>query len=296
MNGLDMLNTAPGSAAAGQAVAARASDAGPDDPGGDPSRSFNALLATFDEPAAAAAEGPVQPAVPAFAPPSAVLRQSLQITSETVLGNASGAAVDLSAQIADSASSGNSSGKKTSAASDELALSDLVGDAQAPAKTAQPDGAPSSQTGAPWSAAINGAAGLIVPALTGVVTSSAPASLRQPDAPARSDPRSATDRATTDGLSADVGRLLDAAAGATEAVLSNGAATQPGDDLVLNANVTVLRTETHLPPVTPTTPLHQVLAAITTDGLGAPAEPGAAGSPNPALASAPERQLVRTLD
>ena len=44
MNGLDMLNTAPGGAAAGQAVAVRASDAGPDDPGGDASRSFNATL------------------------------------------------------------------------------------------------------------------------------------------------------------------------------------------------------------------------------------------------------------
>jgi len=82
----------------------------------------------------------------------------------------------------------------------------------------------------------------------------------------------------------------------TEAVLSNGAAAQPGDDLVLNANVTVLRTETHLPPVTPTTPLHQVLAAITTDGLAAPAEPAAAGAPDPATTAGPERQLVRTLD
>jgi len=80
MNGLDMLNTAPSGVGAGQAVAARAGDAGPDDPGGDASRSFNALLARFDEPAAAAAEGPAQPAAPAFAtPPSAVLRQVLQI-------------------------------------------------------------------------------------------------------------------------------------------------------------------------------------------------------------------------
>jgi hypothetical protein len=75
MNGLDMLNTAP-SGAAGPAVAARAGDAGTDDPGGDASRSFNALLATFDEPVAA--EAPAQPIAPAFAPPpSAVLRQAL---------------------------------------------------------------------------------------------------------------------------------------------------------------------------------------------------------------------------
>jgi chemotaxis protein MotD len=100
----------------------------------------------------------------------------------------------------------------------------------------------------------------------------------------------------TDGLSADVGRLLDAAAGATEAVLSDGAATPRGIDLVVKTNVTVLRTETHLPPVTPTTPLHQVMAAIATDGLGAVAEPAAPGAPDPAMAPGPERQLVRTLD
>jgi chemotaxis protein MotD len=293
MNGLDMLNTAPSGAAAGQAVAARAGDAGPDDQGGGASRSFNALLATFDEPAATAAEGPVQPAVPAFAPPpSAVLRQALQITSETAAGNASDAAVDLSSQADGSASPG----KKASAASDDLALNDLVGDSNAPAASSQADDAPSLQAGASWSAAVTGAAGLVVPALIGVVTSPTPASLRQPDAPARGDQRPAPEGAMTDGLSADVGRLLDAAAGATEAVLSNGAAAQPGDDLILNANVTVLRTETHLPPVTPTTPLHQVVAAITTDGLGAPAEPAAAGAPDPATAAGPERQLVRTLD
>jgi chemotaxis protein MotD len=292
MNGLDMLNTAPGSGVAGQAVAARAGDAGPDDPGGDASRSFNALLATFDEPAAAAAEGPAQPAAPAFAtPPSAVLRQALLVTAEGAAGNSSDAAVDL-AQADGSASSG----KKTSAASDDLALTDLVGDSKAPTASLQADSAPSLQAGTPWSAAVNGAAGLMVPALIGVVTSPAPASSRQPDAPARSDQRLAADSAMTDGLSADVGRLLDAAAGATEAVLSNGAATQPHDDLVLSANVTVLRTETHLPPVTPTTPLHQVLAAITTDGLAAPAEPAAAGAPDPMTTAGPERQLVRTLD
>src|SRR5882672_4621993 len=120
MNGLDMLNTAPGGVAAGQAVAARAGDAGPDDPGGDPSRSFNALLATFDEPAA---EAPAQPIVPGFAPPpSAVLRQALQITSEAAAGNAPAAAVDLS-QAAESASPE----KKPSTGTDDLALSDLVG-------------------------------------------------------------------------------------------------------------------------------------------------------------------------
>src|SRR5204863_1475526 len=95
MNGLDMLNPAP--VAAGQAAAARAGDAGPDDPGGDASRSFNALLAKFDEPAAVPAGGPVQPTVPTFAPPpSAVLRQALQVTPETAAGNAPDAAVDLS--------------------------------------------------------------------------------------------------------------------------------------------------------------------------------------------------------
>jgi chemotaxis protein MotD len=286
MNGLDMLNTAP-SGAAGPAVAARAGDAGTDDPGGDASRSFNALLATFDEPVAA--EAPAQPIAPAFAPPpSAVLRQALQITSETAAGNAPAAAVDLSSQAAES----TSPEKRPSAASDDLALTDLVGDSKAPAASSQPDAAP-LQGATPWSAAVSGAVGLVMPALNGMVTSPAPVSLRQPDAPTRGDQRLAD--GATDGLSADVGRLLDAAAGATEAVLSSGAATQRGDDLIFNANVTVLRTETHLPPVTPTTPLHQVVAAITTDGLGAVAEPAASGTVDPP-ASGPERQLVRTLD
>jgi hypothetical protein len=174
-------------------------------------------------------------------------------------------------------------------------LTDLVGSSEAPAAALLADAAPSLQTGASWSAAVNGIAGLVAPALIGVVTSPTPVSLRQPDAPARGEQRSAAG-AMADGLSGDVGRLLDAAAGATEAILSNGAAAEHGDDLILNANVTVLRTETHLPPVTPTTPLHQVVAAITTDGLGASAEPAAAGAPDPATASGPERQLVRTLD
>jgi chemotaxis protein MotD len=286
MNGLDMLNTAPSGGAAGQAVA-RAGDAGPDDPGGDASRAFNALLAAFDEPAAVAAEGPAQPVVPTFAtPPATVLRQALQITSETGVGNAPAAAVDL--QAAESASSD----KKPSAASDDLALTELVDDSKAPAAASQPDAA-QSQGAAPWSAAVSGAAGLMMPALIGSATT--PISLRQPDAPARGDQRLA-DGAPADGLSADVGRLLDAAAGATEAVLSDGAATQGGIDFVLNTSVTVLRTETHLPPVTPTTPLHQVVAAITTDGLGAVAEPAAAGAPDPTIAAGSERQLVRTLD
>src|SRR4051812_3816832 len=104
MNGLDMLNTAPGGASAGPAVAAKAGDAGSDDPGGDTSRSFNALLAAFDEPAAAAPEGPVRPAIPAFAtPPSAVLRQTLQVVSEIVPGNAAETVVELPAQAADGA-------------------------------------------------------------------------------------------------------------------------------------------------------------------------------------------------
>jgi hypothetical protein len=281
MNGLDMLNPAP-SGTAGQAAAARAGDAGPDDPGGDASRSFNALLATFDEPAVTA-EGPVRPAVPGFAAPaSAVLRQALQITSESAAGSATDAAAELSS-AADSASPG----KKTSETTDDLALTDLVGDSQAPATP--------SQATSSWSSAINGAAALVAPVLIGAATSPAPAPLRQPDAPVRADPRSAAG-AMTDDLSGDVGRLLDAAAGAAEAVLSNGAAAQKSDDLVFNANVTVLRTETHLPPVTPTTPLHQVVAAITTDGLGAAAEPAAAGAPDPAATAAPQRQLVRTLD
>src|SRR3954465_9765824 len=141
MNGLDMLNPAP-SGIAGQAAAARAGDARPDDPGGDASRSFNALLAAFDEPAA---EVPVQPAVPGFAtPPSAVLRQTLQIKSEAPAGNASGAAADLSVQLTESASPE----KKTSEATDDLALTELAGDSEAPA-------AP-SQAATSWSAAVNG--------------------------------------------------------------------------------------------------------------------------------------------
>jgi chemotaxis protein MotD len=293
MNGLDMLNTAPSGAAVGQAVAAKAGDAGPDDPGGDASRSFNALLARFDEPAATATQGSAQPAIPAFAtPPSAVLRQTLQVVPEIVPGNAAETVVELPAQAAD----GAPARKKTSAASDDLALTDLVSDSKAPPAASQPDAAPSLQAAAPWSAAVSGAVGLVLPALIGAAVSPAPASSRQPDAPVRGDQRLAAAGATADGLSGDVGRLLDAAAGATEAVLSDGAPTQRGIDLVLNANVTVLRTETHLPPVTPTTPLHQVLAAITTEGLGAVADPAAPGAPDPTTASGPERQLVRTLD
>jgi hypothetical protein len=295
MNGLDMLNTAPSGGAAGQAVAARSGGAGPDDPGGDAPRSFNALLATFDEPAAAATQGPVQPTVPAFAsPPSAVLRQALQVTAETAAGNASGVAADLSSQAVDSAPAGKKT-SATSAASDDLALTDLGSDSKAPPADLQPDATPSSQIAAPWSAAVSGAVGLVMPALIGAAVSPAPASSRQPDAPVRADQRLAAGGAMADGLSGDVGRLLDAAAGATEAVLSDGAATAR-TDLVLNTNVTVLRTETHLPPVTPTTPLHQIMAAITTDGLGAVAEPAAPGAPDPATAPGPERQLVRTLD
>jgi chemotaxis protein MotD len=296
MNGLDMLNAAPSGGAAGQAVAAKAGDTGSDDSGGDAPRSFNALLATFDEPVAAATQGPVQPTVPAFAPPpSAVLRQALQITAETAAGDASGVAANLASQAADSAPAGKKVAA-TSATSDDLALTDLVGDSKAPAASSLPDATPSLQIGAPWSAAVSGAAGLVMPTLIGAAVAPAPVSSRQPDAPVRPDQRLAAGGAITDGLSGDVGRLLDAAAGATEAVLSDGAATPHGAGLVLNTNVTVLRTETHLPPVTPTTPLHQVLAAITTDGLGAVAEPAAPGAPDPATALGPERQLVRTLD
>jgi chemotaxis protein MotD len=296
MNGLDMLNTAPSGGAVGQAVAAKAGDAGPDDPGGDASRSFNALLATFDEPAATATQGPALPAVPAFAtPPSAVLRQTLQVVAEIVPGNAAETVVALPAQAADSAPAGKKT-SATSAASDDLALTDLVSDSKAPPASSQPDAAPSLQIAAPWPAAVSGAVGLVMPTLIGAAVSPAPASLRQPDAPVRGDQRLAAGGAIADGLSGDVGRLLDAAAGATEAVLSDGAATKRGTDLVLNTNVTVLRTETHLPPVTPTTPLHQLMAAITTDGLGAVTEPAAPGAPDPATAPGPERQLVRTLD
>ena len=286
MNGLDMLNTTPGGVAAGAAVA-RSGDAGPDDPGGDASRSFNALLAAFDEPTVTA-EGPAQSGVPVFAPPAVALRQTLQITLKTAAGNVSDPTVDLSSQT-----DGSATAEKKTSTSDDLALTDLVGDAQTPAAPSQADAAPSLQAAASWSAAVSGAVGLM-PALAGVVTAPAPVSPRQPDAPARSDPRLAADSTMTDGLSADVGRLLDAAAGATEAVLSNGAGAH--DDLILSANVTVLRTETHLPPVTPTTPLHQVLAAITTDALAAPAEPAAAGAPDPTTTAGPGRQLVRTLD
>ena len=294
MNGLDMLNTAPNGGAVGPAVAAKAGDAGPDDPGGDAPRSFNALLATFDEPAAAASQGPMQPTVPAFAPPpSAVLRQALQVTSETAAGNASGVAADLASQGADSAPAGKKT-SATSAVSDDLALTDLASDSKAP-EASQPDATPLLQIAAPWSAAVSGAVGLVMPTLIGAAVSPAPVSSRQPDTPVRGDQRVAAGGAMTDGLSGDVGRLLDAAAGATEAVLSDGAATRR-TDLVLNTSVTVLRTETHLPPVTPTTPLHQIMAAITTDGLGAVAEPAAPGAPDPATAPGPERQLVRTLD
>jgi chemotaxis protein MotD len=294
MNGLDMLNAAPSGGAVGPAVAAKAGDAGPDDSGDDAPRSFNALLATFDEPVAAATQGPVQPTVPAFAPPpSAVLRQALQITAETAAGDASGVAANLASQAADSAPAGKKVAA-TSATSDDLALTDLVSDSKAPAASSLPDATPSLQIGAPWSAAVSGAAGLVMPTLIGAAVAPAPVSSRQPDAPVRPDQRLAAGGAITDGLSGDVGRLLDAAAGATEAVLSDGAA--PRTDLVLNTSVTVLRTETHLPPVTPTTPLHQIMAAITTDGLGAAAEPAAPGAPDPATAPGPERQLVRTLD
>src|SRR3954467_4741694 len=134
MNGLDMLNTAPGGAATGQAIAARPGDTAPDDPGGEAPRSFNALLATFGEPAAPA-DGSVRPAVPGFTTqPAAVLRQALQITAEACPGQAADAAVEF----ADSGSSDEKtsdkkiSDKKTSATSDDLSLTDLVGDAQAP--------------------------------------------------------------------------------------------------------------------------------------------------------------------
>jgi chemotaxis protein MotD len=66
---------------------------------------------------------------------------------------------------------------------------------------------------------------------------------------------------------------------------------------VLNSNVTVLRTETHLPPVTPTTPLHQIVNAITTDGTtAAKGDTAAAGATEATLSPGSDRQLVRTLD
>src|SRR5882757_9923930 len=161
MNGLDILNATPSGGVAGQAVAARAGDAAPDDPGGDAPRSFKALLDTFAEPAAATSDGSALPAVPGFVtPPSTVLRQALRLTSEVVPGNAAEAA-EFPAQAADSASTD----KKASATSDDLALTDLAGDPQAPAAASQPDAAPSLQGVAPWAAAVGGAVGLLMPAL-----------------------------------------------------------------------------------------------------------------------------------
>lgn len=294
MNGLDVLNTAPSGGATVQAVAARAGDAAPDDPGGDGSRSFNALLATFSEPATAAADGPAQPSAATFVtPPLTVLRQTLQVTSEAMTGNA--AEAELPSEGTDEASSD----KNASAASDDLTLADLVGGSQAPATTSQQDAAVPPQGVAPWSAAISGAVGLMMPALLGSAAGSpTPVSLRQPDAQSRGGQQSlAANADVANSLSTDVGHLLDAAAGATGAVLTDGAATEQGVDLVLNSNVTVLRTETHLPPVTPTSPLHQIVNAITTDGLAAAqGDTSATGAPETTLSPGPDRQLVRTLD
>src|SRR4051794_36041041 len=162
MNGLDMLNTAPGGAATGQAVAARPGDTAPDDPGGEAPRSFNALLATFGEPAAPA-DGSVRPAVPGFTTqPAAVLRQALQVTAEARPSEAAEAAVEF----ADSASSDKkTSDKNTSAMSDDLSLTDLAGGPPAP--PAPGDAAPALQGVSPWTAAVSGAVGIMMPALAG---------------------------------------------------------------------------------------------------------------------------------
>src|SRR5262245_55821038 len=155
MNGLDMLNTAPGAGAAGQAVAGRGGDAAPDDPGGDAPRSFDALLATFSEPAAAAADGSAQPAAATFVTPSAaVLRQALQATSEIVSGTVTEAAAELPAQAEE-----KTSADENAALSDDMALMDLAGGPPAPAS--QQDAATPSQGIPSWSAAVNGAIGLM---------------------------------------------------------------------------------------------------------------------------------------
>src|SRR4051812_29968900 len=296
MNGLDMLNTPPSAGATGQAVAARAGDTPPDDPGGDAPRSFNALLATLAEPASVPAEGAQRPAIPGFAAPaSTVLRQALQVTVEAPAGGMAEAVVELSAQAADS----KPADEKASATSDDPSAADAAGDLQAPSPAPQQDTALPLQGLAPWSAAVSEAVVLMMPALTGgAAIGPAAASLRQPDTPARSGQQTvARNTEFTNGLSTDVGRLLDAAAGATDAVLSDIPATQRSIDFVLNANLTVLRTETHLPPVTPTSPLHQIVTAITAEGLAAASEvPETASASQTAAAPGPERQLVRTLD
>src|SRR5207302_10890243 len=117
----------------------------------------------------------------------------LRITSETAAGNVPAAAAEL--QAAESASPD----KRPSALSDDLVLTDLVGGSKAPAASSQPDVAP--QGAAPWSAAVSGAVGLVMPALIGSAISPTPVSLRQAEAPARGDQRLAGS-APADGLSA----------------------------------------------------------------------------------------------
>jgi chemotaxis protein MotD len=292
MNALEVLNATPG---AGTAV--RPADGPPDDPGGDASRAFSALLDAFTDPGApATADGAVPTAAPALAVPKLVLRQALQVKSDSAPAAPTGdATVEIVAQVADKAAAG----QKTSGGSDDTALTDLIAAPDATPTTTKPDPAPSLQLASPlWSATIGAAAGAMNPAPTEPAPAVDLAPQPRPSTTARGEPqRAAANAAATDGLSADVGRLFDAAAGATEAVLAKVPASASGPDIVLNTNVTVLRTETHLPPVTPTTPLHQIVSAITgPDGLGAQAEATAPGAPDASTPAAPERQLVRTLD
>lgn len=281
MNGLDVLNATP--TAPGQAGAVRPGEAPPDDAGGHKPRAFTALLDAIADPAVA--EGTGQPAPVTFvAPPSAVLRQALQVPAETAPADGAtgeGAVVDVAAQAADAAGD----------ESDDMALHDLVADPEAP--TGKQDAQTAQLI---WLGAVSGAAGLIMPGPVGPGPARDPAPPRQASVPVARTDQQQVGNGVINGLSADVGRLFDAAAGAAEAVLSNAAGDQLDTDVVLNAKVTVLRTETHLPPVTLATPLHQVVSAITTNILaGSPAAP-APGAPDPSISGAPDRQLVRTLD
>jgi chemotaxis protein MotD len=293
MSALDMLNTTPAASATSPA-AVRPVDAPPDDPDGAASRAFAALLDAFTEPAAptapatalpSAAPGPVAPAM-------TVLRQALQAKPGAAAGAESPIAADLGTQAADAAATDG----KTSTTSDDIALTDIIKEPDAAATTLR-DAAPPQSVSPLWSAAVDGAVAPMLQAAAAPQAMAEPVPPRPTSVPLRGEPPQSAAAKTPDGLADDVGRLFDAAAGATEAVLSKGSVA-PSRDVVLNTSVTVLRTETHLPPVTPTTPLHQIMAAITgPDGLAAgSADPSATPANDPAAAAAPERQLVRTLD
>ena len=294
MNALDIVTVPP--SAAGAAAAVRPADGAPDDAEGEASRAFSALLDAFGEPAPAGADGAGQAAAPPMAAPTLVLiRQTLQAKPDAPV-DAPDAASDAAAEIAAELADAGASERKTSDACVDTALTDLAGEPDTSA-TAKQDAAPPWQTHPPlWSAAASAAAGAMIPTPVGLPPAAAPAPPAQPIGAARGDPRGESGGAT-DGLSADVGRLFDAAAGATEAVLAKSPAALSDPEILLNTSVIVLRTETHLPPVTPTTPLHQIISAIAgPDGLGAQAEPAAAGAADATTSPLPERQLVRTLD